>query len=66
MAESQTTGHNQAVHDALVPKLNAALAEAGLGDYKISLLHLTPAEDAIPQAGCHMEKMANGQWILVC
>lgn len=65
--DETATGHDQAVFDALHPRLKMALAGAGLADYKIDMLHLSPASaEEGPQQGCHMEKLANGHWILVC
>lgn len=62
------TGHDRVMYEALHPKLKAALAEAGLAHYKINMLHLSPAvaEEEPQQPGCHMEKLANGHWMLVC
>lgn len=67
MAQTRT-GHDQAMFEALHPKLKTALAEAGLADYKIDMLHLSPAGAAEEpqQQGCHMEKLANGHWMLIC
>lgn len=62
-----TIGHDQTMFDVLHPELKVALAKAGLADYKIDMLHLSPASaEEGPQQGCHMEKLANGHWILVC
>jgi hypothetical protein len=58
---------------ATIANIYVGLAEAGLGDFKITSLHLTPGRPrslssaaADPSDSCHSQLMPNGQWIIVC
>jgi hypothetical protein len=52
--------------------IHEGLAKAGLGNFKISALHLRPrlrSTDAAAADGdgpCHSQQMPNGHWIIVC
>ena len=57
---------------AAIARIYEGLNKAGLGDFKIVSLHLTPAARSVgaaasdPSDACHAVQLPNGHWVIVC
>jgi hypothetical protein len=72
MAQSQPT--TQHLTQAQLDAIHQGLANAGLGDFRISVLHLKHhrgprslgAAAAPLGRSCHSHQLPNGDWVIVC
>ena len=61
-------GEKVKIDPAHIGKLHKALEAAGLGEFRIASMHLTPvARDAVAEAhDCHAELQSDGSYKIVC